>query len=113
MKEKASTSKHTLKAKRFLLISDFLFPIRCGILIFISTNNLLQLEVWLEIILVQYWEPSLCKNGVSHQGKDIGIIGGLMQAKALSLSNLIVKGDFVIVISWVTNKERGSWKVDN
>ena len=36
-----------------------------------------------------------------------------MQAKALSLSNLIVKGDFVIVISWVTNKERGSWKDDN
>ena len=35
------------------------------------------------------------------------------QAKDLSLFNLIVQGDFAIIISWVTDKERGSWKFEN
>lgn len=32
-----------------------------------------------------------------------------LQVKALSFSNLLVEGDFVVVISYVTKTERGLW----
>ena len=41
------------------------------------------------------------------------LLEGLMQAKVISLSNLIVEGDSATVISWVNNKERDLWKFDN
>ena len=43
----------------------------------------------------------------------LALLEGLMQAIVLSLSNLILEGDFAAVISWVNNKKRGLGKFDN
>lgn len=37
-------------------------------------------------------------------------ICGRLKLKALVPSNLQTEGDFAIVISWVSKKERGPWK---
>lgn len=34
----------------------------------------------------------------------------LLQARTLDIFNLLVEGDFVVVISWVSKLERGPWK---
>lgn len=39
------------------------------------------------------------------------LLEGLVQGKTLGLSNFVVLGGFVIVISWPTKKERGSWRL--
>ena len=57
--------------------------------------------------------PKQTIEGLAIEVEILTLLEGLLQAKALGLSNLIIEGDSAIVLSWVINKERGSWKFDN
>ena len=43
----------------------------------------------------------------------LALLDLLLQVKASCLSNLIVEGDSITVVAWVSNRERGSWMFDN
>ena len=46
--------------------------------------------------------------GLFNETKILAVMEGLKLAKVKGLSNLLVEGDFAIVICWVNNKERSS-----
>lgn len=53
------------------------------------------------------------REGLAIKVEILALLEDLLQAKALGLSNLTIEGYSAIVISWVINKKRGSWKFDN
>ena len=48
--------------------------------------------------------------GLAIDAKILALLEGLLQAKALDLSNILVEGDSAIVISRLSKLERGPWK---
>lgn len=46
------------------------------------------------------------------EDKTLALMKGLVEAKDLGLSNLLVEGNAITIISQVTKKKSGSWRFD-
>ena len=50
-------------------------------------------------------------SGIALESEILTLLKGLMEAKALGLSNLVVEGDSAIVSSWIPKKKKDSWRL--
>lgn len=81
-----------------------------------SLGTLKQLGIGQEItqqwglVIKAYSKPT--NDGFAIEVEVVVLLEGLVLAKALGLSNFMVEGDPITVISWVAQKERVSWRLE-
>ena len=79
-------------------------------------GNLVQLGIWGLIrdhysrVLRAFFKPT--GQGLAIEVEILAHLEGWLLVKALGFFNFLVEGDYAIVISWATKKERGRWKFD-
>ena len=54
----------------------------------------------------------LVGDGFAIKAKVVALLEDHVEAKTLGLSNFVVQGDSIVVISWVAKMERGLWRLD-